>query len=67
LNDRKLSEASRDPARDRRRGRDDFEITHVTVQFECESCEPDTTLVCTQSSGNARGHGSGTPGTFAKS
>jgi hypothetical protein len=29
--------------------RDDFEIAHVTVQFECESCDPDTTIVCTQS------------------
>jgi cobalt-zinc-cadmium efflux system protein len=49
LDDRKLSEAgailrSIDAAM-----RDDFEIAHVTVQFECESCEPDTAVVCTQS------------------
>ncbi|HEY0614048.1 MAG TPA: cation diffusion facilitator family transporter [Candidatus Elarobacter sp.] len=48
LDDRTLSEAgtilrSIDAAM-----RDDFEIAHVTVQFECESCEPDTTIVCTQ-------------------
>ena len=48
LDDRKLSEASvilrlLDAAM-----RDEFEITHVTVQFECESCGPDTTIVCTQ-------------------
>ncbi len=48
LDDRKLSEAgaimrSIDVAM-----RDDFEIAHVTVQFECESCDPDTTIICTQ-------------------
>jgi len=25
-----------------------YAITHVTVQFECESCEPDERVVCTQ-------------------
>ncbi len=48
LDDRKLSEAgailrSIDVAM-----RDEFAIAHVTVQFECESCEPDTTIICTQ-------------------
>ena len=48
LDDRTLSEAgtilrSIDAAM-----RADFEIAHVTVQFECESCDPDTTIVCTQ-------------------
>jgi cobalt-zinc-cadmium efflux system protein len=48
LDDRKLSEAggilrSIDAAM-----REDFDITHVTVQFECESCEPDTTIICSQ-------------------
>jgi cobalt-zinc-cadmium efflux system protein len=49
LDDRKLSEAgailrSIDGAL-----RAEFGIGHVTVQFECESCEPDTTIVCSQS------------------
>jgi cobalt-zinc-cadmium efflux system protein len=49
LDDRKLSEAgailrSIDGAM-----RDDFAIAHVTVQFECESCDTDATIVCTQS------------------
>jgi len=49
LDDRKLSEASIILRRLDAAMRDDFEITHVTVQFECESCGPDTTIVCTQS------------------
>jgi cobalt-zinc-cadmium efflux system protein len=48
LDDRKLSEASAILRGIDTAMRDDFEITHVTVQFECESCEPDTTIVCTQ-------------------
>jgi cobalt-zinc-cadmium efflux system protein len=28
--------------------RSEFGITHVTVQFECESCSSDETIVCTQ-------------------
>jgi cobalt-zinc-cadmium efflux system protein len=28
--------------------RDDFAISHVTVQFECESCAADERIVCTQ-------------------
>ncbi len=48
LDDRKLSEAgtilrSIDGAM-----RAEFEIAHVTVQFECESCDADATIVCTQ-------------------
>ncbi len=48
LDDRKLSEAgailrSIDAAM-----RVDFAISHSTIQFECESCDPDTTIVCTQ-------------------
>jgi len=67
LDDRKLSEASAILRGIDTAVRDDFEITHVTVQFECESCEPDTTIVCTQSSGT---HGTAVRephGTFAKS
>jgi cobalt-zinc-cadmium efflux system protein len=49
LDDRKLSEASAILRGIDGALRDDFDITHVTVQFECESCEADTTIVCTQS------------------
>lgn len=28
--------------------RDRFGITHVTLQFECENCEPDERIICTQ-------------------
>lgn len=48
LDDRMLSEASAISRRIDAAVRDDFDITHVTVQFECESCDPDTTIVCTQ-------------------
>jgi cobalt-zinc-cadmium efflux system protein len=48
LDDRKLSEASAIMRSIDAAMRDDFEIAHVTVQFECESCDPDTTIVCTQ-------------------
>ena len=48
LDDRKLSEASAILRRIDAAMRDEFAIAHVTVQFECESCEPDTTIVCTQ-------------------
>ena len=49
LDDRKLSEASAILRSIDGAMRDDFAIAHVTVQFECESCDPDTTIVCTQS------------------
>ncbi len=49
LDDRKLSEASAILRSIDSALRADFEIAHVTVQFECESCDPDTTIVCTQS------------------
>ena len=48
LDDRKLSEAGAILHTIDSAMRDDFEIAHVTVQFECESCEPDTAVVCTQ-------------------
>jgi cobalt-zinc-cadmium efflux system protein len=48
LDDRKLSEASLIMRAIDAAMHDDFAITHVTVQFECESCDPDTTIVCTQ-------------------
>jgi cobalt-zinc-cadmium efflux system protein len=48
LDDRMLSEASAILRTIDAAMRDDFAIAHVTVQFECESCDPDTTIVCTQ-------------------
>ena len=48
LDDRKLSEASAILRSIDGAMREDFAIAHVTVQFECESCDPDTTIVCTQ-------------------
>jgi cobalt-zinc-cadmium efflux system protein len=48
LDDRKLSEATLIMRAIDAAMHDDFAITHVTVQFECESCDPDTTIVCTQ-------------------
>jgi cobalt-zinc-cadmium efflux system protein len=48
LDDRKLSEASAILRTIDGALRAEFGIGHVTVQFECESCEPDTTIVCSQ-------------------
>jgi cobalt-zinc-cadmium efflux system protein len=48
LDDRKLSEASAILRSIDAAMRTDFEIAHSTIQFECESCDPDTTIVCTQ-------------------
>jgi len=48
LDDRKLSEASAILRSIDAAMRSDFEIAHSTIQFECESCDPDTTIVCTQ-------------------
>jgi cobalt-zinc-cadmium efflux system protein len=60
LDDRKLSEASAILRSIDGAMRADFAIAHVTVQFECESCDPDTTIVCTQTPRE-------TGGAFAKS
>ncbi len=48
LADRHISEASALLRRidDKMRAR--FGISHVTIQFECESCEPDQRIICTQ-------------------
>jgi len=48
LDDRKLSEASAILRSIDGAMRADFAIAHVTVQFECESCDPDTASICTQ-------------------
>ena len=48
LEDRRLSEATAILARINDAMHDDFDISHVTVQFECESCDDDDRIVCTQ-------------------
>ena len=48
LPDKKISEASAILRTIEASLRDDFGITHVTVQFECESCGDDDRIVCTQ-------------------
>ncbi len=48
LDDRILSEASAILRGIEAALRDDFGIGHTTVQFECESCTGDVTIVCTQ-------------------
>jgi cobalt-zinc-cadmium efflux system protein len=48
LPDRRISDASAILRRIDRAMRDDFDISHVTVQFECESCVEDDRIVCTQ-------------------
>ncbi len=47
LEDAKVSEATGLLRTIEARLRDDFDIDHVTVQFECESCAPDDRIVCT--------------------
>lgn len=49
LHDRRISEATAILRRIDGAMRDDFAISHVTVQFECESCDPDDSIICTQS------------------
>ena len=48
LTDKRISEASAILRQIEDSMRADFSITHVTVQFECESCEADDRIVCTQ-------------------
>ena len=48
LADSRISEASTIMRRIDTAMREDFAISHVTVQFECESCEVDDRIVCTQ-------------------
>ena len=48
LADARISEASAILRRIDERLRDEFEINHVTVQFECEACDADERIVCTQ-------------------
>ena len=48
LADARISEASFIMRRIDTAMRDEFAISHVTVQFECESCDVDDRIVCTQ-------------------
>ena len=50
LQDRQISEASSMLRQIETSVRERFAITHVTLQFECESCEEDDRVVCTQRS-----------------
>jgi cobalt-zinc-cadmium efflux system protein len=53
LADARISEASAILRVLEHRLSDDFEIDHVTIQFECESCEANDRIICTQT-GRAR-------------
>lgn len=48
LADKRISEATAILREIERRLHDDFTIDHVTIQFECESCDPDEHIICTQ-------------------
>jgi cobalt-zinc-cadmium efflux system protein len=48
LTDKRISEASSMLRRIESTMHDEFAISHVTVQFECESCAADDRIVCTQ-------------------
>jgi len=50
LHDRRISEASAILRTIEASVRQRFAITHVTLQFECETCEEDDRVVCTQRS-----------------
>jgi cobalt-zinc-cadmium efflux system protein len=62
LDDRRLSEATAVLKRITAAMHDEFAIAHVTIQFECESCEDDERVVCTQVEPRSREPVS-TPGT----
>ena len=47
LEDRRISEASAVLRRINDAMHDDFDIDHVTLQFECESCGDDDKIICT--------------------
>ncbi|MBV8424175.1 MAG: cation transporter, partial [Candidatus Eremiobacteraeota bacterium] len=48
LPDRSISDATKILQQVDRAMRDEFAISHVTVQFECDSCAVDERIVCTQ-------------------
>jgi cobalt-zinc-cadmium efflux system protein len=47
LPDKQISEASAIMRQIEQTMHDEFEIGHVTVQFECEACEADDRIICT--------------------
>jgi cobalt-zinc-cadmium efflux system protein len=48
LADKRISEATTILREIERRLHEDFTIDHVTIQFECESCDPNEQIICTQ-------------------
>jgi len=48
LSDKRISEASVILREIETRAHDEFDIQHVTIQFECESCEADERVICTR-------------------
>jgi hypothetical protein len=48
LDDRRISEATFVLREIEGLVRDRYAVTHLTIQFECESCEPDDRVICTQ-------------------
>jgi cobalt-zinc-cadmium efflux system protein len=62
LDDRRLSEATAVLHRITSAMHDEYDIEHVTIQFECESCEDDERIVCTPTPVRSRERVS-TPGT----
>jgi len=53
VHDRRVSEAGQILTQLDALVRERFGITHVTLQFECENCEPDDRIICTQPMGEA--------------
>ncbi|MFN2529383.1 MAG: cation diffusion facilitator family transporter [Candidatus Baltobacteraceae bacterium] len=51
LDDRRISEATQVLHGLEKVLRDRYGIAHVTLQFECESCEPDDRVICTRVGG----------------
>jgi cobalt-zinc-cadmium efflux system protein len=64
LADKRISEATSILRVIEARLHEDFRIDHVTIQFECESCEPDARIICTQP--GRLGLSRGVPGTYGK-
>lgn len=55
VDDRRVSEATAIAREIDEFVRAQFGITHVTLQFECENCDPDERVVCTQTRGTVSG------------
>ncbi len=48
LDDRRISEATKVLREIEQLLRERFSVNHITIQFECENCEPDARVICTQ-------------------